>query len=137
MGYLDIAKAQLTVDEDRRAKPYRDSVGKLSIGVGRNLDDVGLRPDEIDYLLANDLRAAENTARALFRNFEALSDERKAVLINMALNLGLPRLSKFTRLRNAVESGDFELAAIEMKDSAWAVQVGARADRLEKQMREG
>lgn len=137
MTYLDTVKAQLRIDEDERAKPYRDSVGKLTIGVGRNLDDVGLRPDEIDYLLANDVRVAENAAAALFKNFYALSDARKAVLVNMAFNLGLPRLAKFARLRAAVEADNFELAAAEMKDSDWAVQVGARAARLVKQMREG
>jgi lysozyme len=60
VSYLDITKAQLRVDEAVRAKLYKDSVGKWTIGVGRNLDDVGLRPDEIDYLLDNDVRVAEN-----------------------------------------------------------------------------
>jgi len=135
MTYIEIVTAQLRVDEGVRAKPYRDTVGKLTIGVGRNLDDVGLRPDEIDYLLANDVRVAKDTAETLFANFHALSDERKAVLINMALNLGQTRLAKFARFRAAVTTGNFALAAIEMLDSAWAVQVGDRANRLAEKMK--
>jgi len=42
-----------------RLKPYRDSVGKLTIGVGRNLDDVGISAEEADVLLANDIAKAQ------------------------------------------------------------------------------
>jgi len=137
MNYLDTVNAQLRIDEGVRFKPYRDSVGKLTIGVGRNLDDVGLRPDEINYLLANDMRIAENTAVVLFPAFAGLSDNRKAVLINMAFNLGQDRLSKFKRFRDAIESENFALASSEMLDSAWSTQVGNRAERLAKLIREG
>ena len=44
--------ALLEGHEGRRAFPYRDSVGKLTIGVGRNLSDRGLSEGEIDQLLA-------------------------------------------------------------------------------------
>ena len=43
VSYRDLARAQLKVDEGVRLKPYRDSVGILSVGVGRNLEDRGLR----------------------------------------------------------------------------------------------
>lgn len=137
MSYTDIVKAQLRVDEAVRAKPYKDSVGKLTIGVGRNLDDVGLRADEIDYLLDNDVRVAENDARVLFSNFEALTNNRKAVLINMSFNLGRERLAQFHLFRQAVLAEDFGKAADEMLDSLWAKEVGLRAARLSKMMREG
>lgn len=137
MSYTDIAKAQLRVDEAVRSKLYKDSVGKWSIGVGRNLDDVGLRADEIDYLLDNDVRVAEGDARVLFSNFDTLTDNRKAALVNMAFNLGRERLAQFHMLRQAVLAEDFNKAADEMLDSAWAKQVGLRAARLSKMMREG
>lgn len=136
MTYRDIVRPQLRLDEGVRLKPYKDTVGKLTIGCGRNLDDVGLRPDEIDYLLENDITAAENTARALF-SFDALSDNRKAVLVNMAFNLGQQRLAGFAKFRAAVAAGDFDAASREMLSSAWASQVGQRAVRLATQMRQG
>lgn len=55
MSYRDILRPQLRIDEGVREFPYTDTVGKLSIGVGRNLDDVGLRPDEIALMLENDI----------------------------------------------------------------------------------
>ena len=137
MSHREIVKAQLRIDEDSRRFPYRDSVGKLTIGVGRNLDDVGLRPDEIDYMLENDISEAEGDARELFPSFDALSDARKAVLVNMCFNLGRSRLSAFHKFRAAVSDGEWERAAAEMIDSKWAAQVGIRAQRLSKQMREG
>jgi len=137
MSYRDIVAAQLRIDEGVRAKPYHCTAGKLSIGVGRNLDDVGLRPDEIDYLLANDIRIAESDARSLFECFDKLTDARKAVLVNMAFNLGRNRLAGFVKFRAAVEGGRYDRAATEMLDSRWAVQVGKRAVRLAQAMKEG
>lgn len=137
MSYLDTVQAQLRIDEATREKPYRDSVGKLTIGVGRNLDDVGLSPDEINYLLANDIKVADRDARALFPSFDDLSDNRKAALVNMAFNLGYARLGAFVGLRAAVAASDFLQASAHMLNSKWATQVGNRAERLAKVMREG
>ena len=137
MSAREIVRAQLRIDEAVRAKPYRDTVGKLTIGVGRNLDDVGLHPDEIALMLDNDIGEAEQGCGTLFSSYEMLSDNRKAVLLNMAFNLGRERLGHFLKFRAAVDRGDFETAAKEMLDSTWATQVGIRAQRLAKQMREG
>ena len=137
MSHLDIVRAQLRIDEGVRDKPYRDSVGKLTIGVGRNLDDKGLSPYEINVLLGNDITEAEADAKALFPCFDRLSDNRKAVLVNMSFNLGRSRLSEFKRFIAAVEAGAWEQAAAEALDSRWAEQVGIRAKRLAQQMREG
>ena len=136
MTYLDIVRTQLPIDEGRRTKPYRDTVGKLSIGVGRNLDDVGVRPDEIALMLENDIAEAERAARSLV-NFDALSDVRKAVVINMAFNMGAAVLSRFVNTLKAINEGRYGDAADGMLASKWAQQVGARAQRLAKQMREG
>lgn len=137
MTYRDIARAQLRVDEGVKSKPYRDTVGKLTIGCGRNLDDVGLSDDEIGLLLENDINRADETARKLFPGFDSLSDARKAVLVNMAFNLGETRLALFRKFKRAILEEDYEQASVEMLTSLWADQVGQRAFRLAKQMRDG
>lgn len=137
MSHRDIVRAQLRIDEGERDKPYRDSEGVLTIGIGRNLDDVGLRKDEIALMLENDIVEAERDARVLFPSFDTLSANRRAVLVNMAFNLGRDRLAGFNRFRLAVAAGEFYKAADEMLDSKWARQVGLRATRLSAQMREG
>lgn len=136
MTYLSILRAQLPVDEGVRAKPYRDTVGRLTIGVGRNLDDVGVSPDEIDLMLANDIARAEATARKWVPNFDALDDARRAAVCNMAFNLG-DRLGGFSETLAAIRDGRWSDAASMMLASRWATQVGARARRLSNVMRTG
>ena len=72
----------------------------------------------------------------------ALDDARRAVLVNMAFNMGLgvhgqSGLLGFTRMLGAVERGDYDRASAEMMDSRWAQQVGPRAQRLSRQMQTG
>jgi lysozyme len=107
------------------------------VGVGRNLSDVGLSPDEIDLLFEHDLARATATARSLFNGFDALDPPRQAVLINMAFNLGPNRLAGFITFRARVQLHDWAGAKREMLDSKWAEQVGKRAQRLAEQMLTG
>ena len=140
MSHRDIVRAQLKIDEGTVPHAYMDSEGYWTIGVGRLIDKrLGghLRPDEIDFMLDNDIDRAEEDAKAMFPGFQRLSDARKAVLVNMAFNLGRDRLAAFQRFRAAVEAGAWEQASAEMLDSRWAEQVGIRAQRLSKQMKEG
>jgi lysozyme len=137
VSYRDILKPQLKIDEGVRVKPYVDTVGKQTIGVGRNLTDIGLRADEVEYLLENDVNVAEATAKVLFPSFDQLSDNRKAVLVNMAFNMGQVRLAGFAKLRERVAAEDFDGASREMLNSGWASQVGNRAVRLATMMRQG
>jgi lysozyme len=128
---------QLIQHEGFRRTPYIDSVGKLTIGVGRNLDDKGLSKAEIYQLLDNDIKIAEKDARALVSNFHILGDVRQRVLIDMAFNLGRARLAGFKKFLAAMELGDMVAARAEMLNSKWAVQVGSRAKRLAKMMLTG
>jgi lysozyme len=129
--------AQLRRHEGWRARPYRDSVGKLTIGCGRNLDDVGLSDDEIALLLSNDIartRAGLDTHLPWWRS---LSEARQRVLADMGFNLGIGRLMEFRLMLDAVQRGDFAAAASQMLASRWAGQVGDRATELAKVMRTG
>lgn len=130
MNAKEIAAKQLEVDEGRKRFSYRCTAGKLSIGVGRNLEDRGLREDEINLMLSNDIDEAEGIARKLIPNYQKLSEERKAVVINMAFNLGETRLSQFKQTLTAINEGRYADAATGMRNSLWYKQVGARAERL-------
>ena len=134
---IDAIKADLRRDEGLRLKPYRDSVGKLTIGIGRNLDDAGITEAEADQLLGNDIaRAVADLDRAL-PWWRRLSPMRRRALLNMAFNLGLPRLLGFKGMLADLERGDFEGAAREAIDSRWARQTGARAQRIAMMLAEG
>lgn len=137
MSYRDQLRPILAADEGVKNKPYRCTAGKLTIGIGRNLDDVGLSQDEIGLLLENDIARAEMSARRLVPAFDALSDGRKVALVSMAFNLGEVGLSKFTNTLSSINKGQWATAAAGMRASLWAQQVGARAERLAKMMERG
>jgi lysozyme len=128
---------QLKRDEGLRLKPYRDSVGKLTIGYGRNLDDNGVTEEEAAGLLYNDIVTAKQSLAKHLPWFMQLDDARRGVLINMAFNLGIWGLLSFKKFLASIQSGDYATAKAEMLNSRWAEQVGARAQRLAIQMETG
>ncbi|MBF0189041.1 MAG: lysozyme [Magnetococcales bacterium] len=128
---------QLALHEGVRLKPYRCSAGKITIGIGRNIEENGISYPEAQMLLANDISRVLVELSTTFHWFRNLDEVRKRVLVDMCFNLGLSRLMKFRRMLSALELGGFTTASIEMVDSRWARQVGERAKRLAKMMRTG
>jgi len=123
--------ARVREHEGYRRFPYRDTKGILTIGIGRNLDHVGVDETEAAYLLARDLRRAEAKAAAVVPGFDALDGPRQAAFVELAFNLGAARLAQFTRMLAATAERDWPRAAAELLDSAWATQVQpARRDAL-------
>jgi lysozyme len=127
----------LKLHEGLRLKVYKDSVGKLTIGYGRNLDDVGIFPNEAGYMLEGDIDRAEQDFLIRFPWGEDLDEVRKAVLIEMNFNLGVTRFSGFKRMLAAAQAGNVDQAAVEMLDSKWFEQVGNRALTLAERYRTG
>ena len=128
---------QIRLHEGERLKPYRCSAGKLTIGVGRNLDDRGITSEESAMLLDNDIRLLEIELFRALPWASALDDVRQRVLLDMAFNLGLPGLLQFKRTLEAIRTGQYQQAATMMLDSLWARQVGQRAERLSRMMATG
>lgn len=134
---LDALKADLIRDESLRLKPYRCTAGKLTIGVGRNLEDVGITREEALRLLDNDVaRVAADLDRAL-PWWRGLPEGRQRALANLCFNLGIGRLLGFRRMLAALQAGDFQRAADEAADSAWHRQVGERGPRVVALIRHG
>ena len=121
---------QLIQHEGIRLSPYRDTVGKLTIGVGRNLDDMGITRDEALFLLDNDILRAQSAVIHALPWSTTLDRPRFEVLVNMAFNLGINGLLGFAKFLAALQAGDYPTAAQEMLDSRWATQVGQRALEL-------
>ena len=127
---------QLELHEGRRRFPYRDTVGKWTVGCGRNLTDKGLSEDEIDYLLQNDVRECL-TDLDTFPWFAGLDPVRRNVVIDMRFNLGPSRFRQFKQTIAAIARGDYGKASEQMMKSLWHRQVGARARRLARMMKTG
>lgn len=128
---------QLLADEGLRLKPYRCTAGKLTIGVGRNLDDVGITKAEALFMLRNDMDRVTTDVRTNLPWYSSLSPARRDVLVNMAFNLGIVGLLKFKNTLKHMQAGEYDLAAAGMLESKWASQVGTRARRLAEMMRTG
>ena len=130
---MDI-KELLTLHEGLELKAYKCTAGKITIGVGRNVEELGITHDEAMYLLSNDIQRVVDELLANVDCYNKLSDVRKSVLIDMCFNLGISRFMQFKNFLAAVDRGDYVDAAREMLDSRWATQVGDRSVRLSKMM---
>ena len=133
---------QLILHEGMECFPYVDTVGKTTIGVGRNLTDRGLSQAECRYLLANDIDISINELKRNFNWFAKLDDTRQAVLVDLHFNLGINRLKTFKKTLRLIEEcmlGDdlWDKVAEELLDSKWATQVGQRAQTLARMLQLG
>jgi lysozyme len=149
---------KLIAHEGLRLQVYKDTLGIDTIGIGRNLEDRGITKEELDwmdipsmdavyeygiteadamYLAKNDVQIVEEELVRAHPCVEELDSVRQLVLMDMAFNMGVPRLRKFKKMWNAVHEKKFDIAAKEMLDSRWAIQVKSRSTKLAHAMHHG
>jgi lysozyme len=130
---------ELIEEEGLSLSCYKDTEGFWTIGVGHLLkspcDDISL--EEAGRLLKEDIRIAQSELREKIPVYAELDQVRKYVLLSMAYNMGIRKLLTFKKMLLALENRNYELAAVEMKDSKWARQVKRRADKLINLMKKG
>lgn len=126
----------LIQDEGLKLRVYLDTKAKMSIGVGRNLEDVGITEAEALQLLENDILIARREA-SKYPFFSTLDPVRQDVVVMMMFNMGAVKFAEFKRMFSALDRKDFEAAASEMLGSHWSSQVGKRAVKLAGMMRSG
>ena len=125
--------------EGVRSKVYKCSAGFETIGVGRNIAEsgLGLSDDEIDYLLANDIKRVREELTDCYFWFPAMNEARQDALVDISFNLGQTRLRGFVKAIEAMSREQFDIAADEFMDSKWATQVGNRAIQVTEMIRTG
>ncbi len=137
---LELAEYIIADHEGCVAHAYKDSTssGYLTIGYGRCVDQRlggGITEDEAHMLLVNDIERTDRELRTAFKWFHHLDDQRRAAILDMTFNLGLPRFVGFSKAIAALDAGDFEEAAAEVLDSKYARQVGKRAHDIADMIR--
>lgn len=134
----NFAKKLIQKHEGIRLRSYHDSLGFVSIGIGRRLDVRGITKDEALFLFENDLIDAEIAIGDIF-GIEIFreSQGRIAALLDMAFNLGEGGLKRFSKMIAAVKNRDWETAADEVKYSAWFIQAGLRGQEIVDLLRRG
>jgi len=124
---MDI-KDLLIKHEDLKLFPYHCPAGRLTIGVGRNIEDNGISKDEAIYLLENDIKRVKSELREIFPKFDELPENIKMVLIDMDFNLGKSRFLQFKHMIKAVKNRNWAQMIEEMKNSHWCNQVKNRCE---------
>jgi lysozyme len=130
-------ETQLMIDEGFRSNPYKDTVGVLTVGYGRNLDNVGISKDEAYYMLQNDIKKVRLELSTKLSFFKNINEVRQEALINIAFNLGTNGLLKFVNTLRLLNQSKYTEAAQELLKSDWASQVGDRAVRISNQIKYG
>ncbi len=127
-------ESQLKRHEGLRLNPYHDTVGVLTIGYGRNLEEITITGEQAEIWLKEDIEAATRDLVRAFPLVLELSEVRQRVLINMTFNMGINRLKGFKKMWRALEQKHYLTATKEMANSKWHSQVGKRAEELESMM---
>tara|TARA_Y100000114_G_C11521874_1_gene213905 strand:- start:6 stop:464 length:459 start_codon:yes stop_codon:yes gene_type:complete len=141
---LDKLQKELAEDEGCKYEIYNDHLGYATFGIGHLVTDSDLEygqeigtevsKERVDECFKADIEITIEDCNILYSNFNDIPEEAQLILANMMFNLGRPRLSKFLKLKAAVDDEDWMEASVQMMDSKWAKQVPNRAKRLCERM---
>ena len=142
---IDKLREDLKIDEGVKYEIYLDHLGLPTCGIGHLIKDtdpehglpVGAEiPEErVNELFEEDLKITVDECKLIYDDFDDLPEEVQHIIANMMFNMGRPRLSRFHKMKQAVDSRDWQEASVQMKDSRWYKQVTNRAERLCERMR--
>lgn len=132
---IERIKSTLTKHEGLKLDMYKCSAGVWTIGVGHNLEDKGISKRVAAMLLEDDINDALVDLERNIIYFYDLPEAAQEALVNLAFNMGIPRLMQFKKTLAYLRSGDYKKAADELLDSRYASQVGYRALEVAQMIR--
>lgn len=144
MSESDI-KEMIKRHEGVRYKPYQDSLGLWTVGVGHLIGDGKTLPaawnrefskDEIDNLFDKDYAHHKSAAEGI-PGFGDLNGKGKGALVDLTFNMGPSWISKWPKLKNQLSEKDVDGAANNLQSSLWYKQVGNRGPEITGLLREG
>lgn len=115
--------------EGYRLHPYTDTVGKITIGIGRNLTDQGLSDLEVSNLFQNDVNYFHKELWTNFFWYRELETDRQIALIDLCF-MGFKRFCEFKDMIDCLSKGDMTGAAAALLDSKYAEEVHQRAEDI-------
>ena len=142
---IDRLRQEIESDEGNVAEIYLDHLKLPTLGIGHLIKktdpEYGLpvgtpvSRKRINTYFNEDIQGTIEDCEKLYKDFYKLPEEAKLILCNMMYNLGYTRLSKFSKLKAAINKGDWEEASKQMHQSKWRTQVPNRAGRLIDRMK--
>ena len=143
---IDKLREELAEDEGCKYEIYLDHLGLETFGIGHlvTIDDpefgkpIGspVTQERVQSVFRRDIAITQEDCNRMYDNFADLPEEAQLILANMMFNLGYSRMSKFKKLRAAVQENNWKECAAQMEDSKWYTQVPNRARRLITRMEE-
>lgn len=121
--------------EGTRLDMYQDTLGIWTVGVGHNIQEKGISQAVMEIMLDEDLAEAVSELKRSVSFFSKMPEQVQEALVNLAFNMGIPRLMQFKKTLAYLRDGNFEAAADELLDSRYAEQVGRRADEVADMIR--
>ena len=138
-------REELKQDEGVKNEVYLDHLGLPTCGIGHLITEwdteynaeVGtpVSEERVNELFEKDLATTIDECRLIYNDFDVLPVKVQHIVANMMFNMGRPRLSRFHKMKKAVDNRDWFEAAYEMTDSKWSKQVPNRAMRLVQEMK--
>ena len=145
--------ALIALHEGIRQIAYRDSLGLLTIGIGHLLNTVRdarlpeplrsavaakrLTMAQVHELFEIDLREHVEALVTYYPWINDLDEVRRAVLLDMAFNMGPAFLAGWPNFVLQLQHGNWHGAATNMRGTRWAKQVKGRAERLARMVETG
>jgi len=123
--------------EKIRLDLYRDSSGKLCIGWGHNIEDLGIDREVADLLFEKDFQRAYRQAVQCIPFFLDLDEVRQLAIIDMVFNMGINKVLTFKKMLHALANKDWDKAARELLKSKYAKQCPQRAKENARLIRTG
>lgn len=128
-------REQLILHEGLKLQVYKCTSDKLTIGVGRNIEDRGISEETAMQMLDEDINIVHEELQNVFEDFNSMPEIVQESLIDLAFNMGTPTLLKFKNAVAALQSQQWGTAADELLDSRYARQVGQRAKTIADNIR--
>lgn len=133
---LEKVKKRLIVEEGKKHFPYRCSANKITIGVGRNLEDRGVSDITIDQMLDEDIDICVGELRQNLSWFDNAPSGIQDVLIDLAFNMGVPKLLTFVKTLELLRTSQYDKAADELLRSRYAATLPQRSGRNANMIRD-
>ena len=128
-------KAMIIKHEGVRNKPYKDSLGLWTVGVGHLIGDGKSLPDSWNRTFTNDEvmqmfdedYSHHKSAAMKIPGFDKVDSRGQGALTDLTFNMGPNWISKWPKLKKQLGEGDTQSAASNLEESKWYGQVGNRA----------
>ena len=146
---IDRFKQTLARHEGKRPRPYDDAngktigpsyrviQGKLTIGIGHNLEDNPLPDHIIDLLLDSDVATVLSQLDASVPWWRNLDEVRQEALANMCFNMGIASLLGFRNTLRHLKEGRYPDAASGVRNSRYYRQTGRRGEEVARMIETG